>query len=268
MQDVQILFRHCRDTLEEFEIARSLLGDNTVVCNRSECRPGSLVVGRYSVLPYYKESFDDLKVRGATLIHTPEQHNSIADLRVWYPYLEHLTFKSYWDKGYATVPDSEHGWVVKGKTNSRKQLWNTHMFAKDRQSLRDVMYRLMDDTLIGQQELIIREFEPLEHVEDSLNGLQASNEWRFFILDDKILVHGFYWSWVEDPLEEIEQAGIDVVQEAITALKPLGLRFYVLDVAKTVAGQWKVVEVNSGQMSGLSLCDPTALYQNLKRALQ
>lgn len=263
--DVQILFRSCSDTLEEFEIARSIWGEDNVVNYRALCRPGSLVVGRYSVLPYYKESYEDLALSGAHLIHTPDQHDFCADLRRWYPLIEDLTFKSYWGVGYGNVPDSPEGWVVKGQTNSRKQLWNTHMRAPTRQALRDVMVRLMDDTLIGHQDLIVREFVPLEFVEESLNGLQASNEWRVFVLDGQILCTGFYWSWVEEPPEHFPVEAEAVVLQAIERLS--ALRFYVLDVAKTAAGDWKIVELNAGQMSGLSLCDPTLLYTRLRERL-
>lgn len=263
--DVQILFRSCVDTLDEFEVAREVFGDSCVTPYRTKCRPGALVVGRYSVLPYYLESYKDLEAAGVRLIHTPDQHDICADFRRWYPLLEDLTFKSYWGYGYATVPDAPEGWVVKGQTNSRKQLWNTHMRAPTRQALRDVMVRLMDDTLIGHQDLIVREFVPLEFVEESLNGLQASNEWRVFVLDGKILCTGFYWSWVEDPPVNFPVEAEAVVLQAIERLSTL--RFFVLDVAKTATGDWKIVELNAGQMSGLSLCDPTLFYTRLRESL-
>lgn len=39
--------------------------------------------------------------------------------------------------------------------------------------------------------------------------------------------------------------------------------FYVIDVAKTVYGEWIVIEMNDAQMSGLSMVEPIELYTNL-----
>jgi hypothetical protein len=37
-----------------------------------------------------------------------------------------------------------------------------------------------------------------------------------------------------------------------------------MDIAKTQSGEWIVIELNDGQMSGLSENDPNVLYKNLK----
>lgn len=39
--------------------------------------------------------------------------------------------------------------------------------------------------------------------------------------------------------------------------------FYVVDVAKTDEGNWIVIELNDGQMSGLSANPPKIFYKNL-----
>jgi hypothetical protein len=44
--------------------------------------------------------------------------------------------------------------------------------------------------------------------------------------------------------------------------------YYVIDVAKTAAGKWILIELNDGQMSGLSDNDPDVLYSNLKKSLK
>jgi hypothetical protein len=44
--------------------------------------------------------------------------------------------------------------------------------------------------------------------------------------------------------------------------------FYAVDVAQTVAGDWIVIELNDGQMSGLSENDPEILYCNLLETVQ
>jgi hypothetical protein len=55
--------------------------------------------------------------------------------------------------------------------------------------------------------------------------------------------------------------------EAARRVAASGPRFFVLDLAQTIAGSWIVVEVNDGQMSGLSGCDADTLYRNMAAVL-
>jgi hypothetical protein len=41
----------------------------------------------------------------------------------------------------------------------------------------------------------------------------------------------------------------------------------VLDVAEKENGEFVLIEINDGQMSGLSCCNPEELYLNLKKQL-
>lgn len=43
--------------------------------------------------------------------------------------------------------------------------------------------------------------------------------------------------------------------------------FYVVDVAQTESGDWLVVELNEGQMSGLSDNNPDIFYSALKQSI-
>lgn len=262
---INLFFRNEEYSREEYEIAKQVWGAHRIATQRVTLK-NQQVIGRYSVLPRYEELYNDLVLLGSTLIHTPSQFEICADFRKWYPFLKELTPKSWWDVGYMTAPETEHGWIVKGITNSKKNQWNTHMFARTRADLKQVVQNLSSDTFIGSQDLIYREYIPLEKVEDSINGLQASNEWRIFIWKDKILASGYYWSWVEEPPTEMPSKALELVEKAIALFKSSGVIFYVLDVAKDVHGKWWLIEVNEGQMSGLNSIDPEEFYQNLFKA--
>ena len=45
------------------------------------------------------------------------------------------------------------------------------------------------------------------------------------------------------------------------------INFYALDVAQTEDGNWIVIELNDGQMSGLSENNPEILYKKLREVL-
>jgi len=253
--ETKILFRKDLDTEEEFEIAKQYF---PVVESRMNIHD-SLVIARYSALPFYNELEEDLTYNNSKLINSYRQHKYIADFEYYWD-IEDLTPKTYFK--LHEIPEGGP-YVVKGVTNSRKFEWNTMMFAKDRKRAIEVACDLRKDSMIQQQEIIVREFVPLEKVEDGLNGMPMSNEWRFFCLYDKIVSYGFYWTIAEEQ-GEFEQEAIDLVNKVIDRVKE-NVNFFVVDVAKKADGGWIVVELNDGQMSGISGNDPHVLYSNLKK---
>jgi hypothetical protein len=271
-----ILFRR-GDYLDDVEIeaARKYL---PVYFSRNEVPEGSLVIGRYSVLPYYAELEKDLKLRGSVLVNTTRQHQFIADIREWTETLGPLTFKTY--HKLADIPADSGPLVVKGMTNSKKFQWDTHMFAKNKTEAIAIGGRLMEDSLFAAQEIIAREYVPLKLAgPDSygFNGLPITEEYRFFVLNGQILSGAFYWSSHVGDLKEIPRSTavpaefLDKVTGLIQNACPREpgtiphASFYALDIARTADNRWMVVEINDGQMSGLSENQPEALYASLAR---
>ena len=263
-----ILFRVDEDNEEEYEAAKRVWR-HRVTRFRSEIPPNSRVIGRYSVLPFYKDLADELAIHDSALVNSYAQHRFIANMD-WVPVLGDLTFKTWFDVGHATAPLTEHGWVVKGRTNSRKFKWRTHMYAPDRIALKFVMENLYDDELIRDQGLVVREYVPLMEVGQGINGLPLTNEYRVFMLDGLPVSSGFYWSIAEDA-DDHQGTPSGALTCAVEAQRRLGDQappFYVVDVAQTQAGDWKVVELNDGQMSGLSMIDPEKFYRKLAKKLK
>lgn len=224
-----------------------------------------LVIARYSCLPYYKELENDLKTRDATMINSYSEHQYIADLMAWVPDLDGLTPQT-WNR-LQDLPD-EGPFVLKGKTNSKKFLWNTHMFAKTKKEATQVYLRLQDDELIGRQDIYIRRYVPLRKLSEGTNGLPICEEYRFFVCHGEVLCSGFYWSsHSEDLKEEGRYPNIDAVPHDFLQkiIQKIGYKapFVVIDVARTESGDWIVIELNDGQMSGLSDIEPETLYRRL-----
>ena len=160
------------------------------------------------------------------------------------------------------IPEFGAGpFVVKGKTNSRKFQWHELMFCVTRKEAIHIACELRKDSLIGQQDIIVRKFERLNIVDKGVTGIPFANEWRFFCLGDKILSHGFYWT-IAEKKGDINQGAFYLVQEVIKRVKDK-VNFYVIDVAEKEDGSWIVIEMNDGQMSGLSDNDPNILYKSL-----
>lgn len=254
----KVLFRHDYTTEEELAVAKKYL-------DVTDSRVGlkdTLVVGRYSVLPFYKELEMDLKAQGSFLINSYEQHKYIADFE-YYHDIEDLTFKTYFD--LSRVSDYDGPFVVKGVTNSRKFDWDNLMFAPTKRRASEIACELRKDSMIQYQDIVFRKFVPLKVLEEGIHGLPFSNEWRFFCLGDTILSYGFYWTICEK-VGELHVEAIELVREVMRRVKDK-VNFFVVDVAEKADGGWVVVELNDGSMSGLSGNDPELFYHNLQEVL-
>ena len=235
--------------------------------SRMQVPAKSLCIARYSALPYYKELETDLLYIGSKLINTWKQHRYVADLGNWVGDLEGLTPKTY--RRLEEVPNSAFPLVVKGETNGKKFLWDTHCFAATRQAAAEVTCRLQDDGLINGQWMYYRQFVPLKTYLTSFHGLPISKEFRVFVCNQKVLSKGYYWSNHLDDLPEVPDPN-DIpeawLNEVIARIGD-SVTFYAVDVAQTATGDWTVIELNDGQQSGLSDNNPDVLYQSLKQAL-
>lgn len=240
---------------------------------RTTIQKDELVIGRYSVLPYYFELSQDLRVIGAKLINSFKEHAYLADVGSWSVDLERLTPMTWRQGTFKDLPD-DMAFVLKGQTNSKKFLWDTHMFAANKQEVGKVMARLLDDSLIGQQTIYAREYVPLVNYGVGLHGLPITKEFRFFILYGQVVSGAFYWSsHIEEvtaaagsipSADEVPGGFLDEVLNRIGNYVP----FFVVDIAQTQSGDWLVIDVNDGQMSGLSETDPEEFYKDMRRILK
>jgi len=256
-----ILFRKGMESEGELEIARKYF---RVTEHRTECCD-HLVIPRYSALPYYRELEQDLKNLGCSPINSYEQHRWVADFD-YYEDLKEFTPES-WDEHEFPYANHAGPFVVKGRTNSRKFEWNKLMFAPTKRDAVRIGADLCLDGLLGPQGVIYRKYVPLKTFEIGINGLPFTNEHRFFMLGKELLAHGYYWSCTENTeLGLITPEAIEFAYK-IAAIASQHVNFFALDIAETQSGEWILIEVNDGQMSGLSEINADVLYCNLSQAL-
>lgn len=225
-----------------------------------------LVIPRYSALPFYQELQTDVEYLGSKLLNTYRQHQYVAKISNWYYDLSQLTPRTWFHLDQ--IPNNT-SFVLKGETNSKKHAWNTMMFAENKQKAIETYIRLSGDSLIGTQDICIREYVPLRKLADGINGLPISEEYRFFVLFGEIVGKGFYWSNHWDDFEEkpnVEDVPKDLIKNIIDIVSP-SINGFVFDVARTVDGSWILIELNDLQCSGLSMVDPNVLYKNMRKIL-
>lgn len=262
-----VLFRASLAEEEEVSICRKYF---RVIAQRSQVEAGDLVIPRFSALPWYKEFEADVQWNKGKLLNTYRQHCYVADLRNWYYDLGDYTPRTWF---YLDQIPTEGPFVLKGQTNSKKFNWKTHMFARDKYEASEVHSRLAADGHVGAQQIYVRQYVPLRKLAQGLQGLPISEEYRFFVLDGKVVSGAFYWSSHTEYIEE--EVGFkpdpklvpkDWLDKVVSIVAPK-VRFFVVDVARTEDGDWIVIELNDGQQSGLSDNDPHELYSNMKDIL-
>jgi len=262
-----VLFRPGQGDMDEDELA-AVKRHFTCFRERTAISKNDLVVGRYSVLPFFEGIQADCDYVGAELINNIRQHRYVADLSNWVEDLRELTPKTWYR---LEDIDEEGPYVLKGKTNSRKFDWKTHMFAKDRQTAGEVHWRLSTDGLIGhgQQDIYIRKYVPLKTFLEGINQLPITNEFRIFVAFGEVICGAYYWSNYVDDLPQVPSITEVPTEFVAEVVKRIGNRinFYAVDIGQKADGDWLVIEVNDGQMSGLSENQPEQLYSGLSRIL-
>ena len=258
-----ILFRDDEAVHDEFLECKKITEDSIgvdVIESRMLIPHDSRIVCRYSCLPHYEELENDAAHVGAKLINSHRQHRYIADMS-YVDDIADMTPKTYTE--WWQLPEGKY--VVKGRTNSRKHQWNRLMFANSQSDISRIAKALLDDPLIAQQGLVVREYVPLMKLDEGLNGLPITNEWRFFCIDGEVLCGGFYWASHPDAVSDPLSPPRDAFKLAYKCAQRVDyhVRFVVIDVAQTAGGDWIVIELNDAQMSGLSMIKPEMLYRPL-----
>ncbi len=259
-----ILYRGIEFEREELEAASQFFHCTN---RRPDITEGDLVIGRYSLWPFYSEQAKDIEYVGAQLINNYNNHLYVADLGNYIFDLGKLTPKT-WSR-LEDLPE-QGPFVLKGETNSRKSNWKRDMFAEDKAAAITVANRLSDDSLIGHQKIFIRQYLPLFKYMDGVNGMPVTKEFRFFVAYGQVISGGFYWQNYLDDIghepdpSEVPQQFLQTVIDAVGHQS----NFYTIDVGQIETGEWIVIELNEGQQAGLSCNDPYQMYENLSRAIK
>ena len=262
-----ILFRRSLVDDEEVEAASRYFN---VSFQHEEIPSGSVIIPRYSALPFYEYLQSGVEAVGSELYQRYRQHCFVADMQNWYQHLKDVTPKTWFslEEFQQDRPNRkpDESYVLKGATNSKKFAWKTHMFAKTADDVLTVHRNLQLDSLIGTQPIYIRKYVDLNQVGTKIDGLPVTEEYRVFVCNGNILAKGFYWSEYSDVVAPENQNPENIPHEFLDqVIDAIGdeIKFYVVDVARTKKGNWMVVELNDGCQSGLSCVDPNELYCNL-----
>ena len=263
---------YCRESLfdnDEHTAAKDA-GFIVVPCI-TEIPEESFVVPRYSMYPFVKDQYREIKNRNSKVINRIEQHRYIADLGNYIRDISDLSPLTHLlGENVSNIPFSGP-FVLKGQTNSRKNSWKSSMYAETLEDLKRVHNDLLKDTLIGQQDIYARKFEKLKTYMIGISDMPVTKEFRCFIAYGQIISKGYYWSNYYDDIEGNKPDPSEIPEEFLqTVIDRIGKNsnFYCIDVAQKEDESWIVIELNCGMQSGLSMNDPEKFYTNLYNSIK
>ena len=210
----------------------------------------------------YTSLYSALLTKNYKLINSPTEYQNCHYLPDSYKFITAHTPKTIWftvenqQVNYAQVFDKLEAFgnsaiIVKDFVKSQKHYWDTACFiplVTDRDNVKSVI-----DKFIGLQNtdlnegLVFREFIELNDLTiHSKSGMPLKQEYRLFFLNRQLL--GCYDYWEEGEYSADEHPPLEKYAEIA---KNIESNFFSMDIAKTKNGEWIIIELGDGQVSGL-----------------
>jgi hypothetical protein len=214
----------------------------------------------------YAAVLREVEEGGFRLVQDDDAHALAAELPRWYPLVADLTARSVWftEPPHAATVEATLGWpvFVKGarQTNRHQAALS---IAKDADAFAQIMTAWRTDPILHWQPVVCRELLPLQRVGTPRPGeLPPAVELRCFLWKGRVVGHGRYWTHVS-----YEVSGQDLA-DALALASEVGRRvpvpFLVVDVARTQAGRWVVIECNDAQESGYAGVAAVSMWQAIQ----
>jgi hypothetical protein len=216
---------------------------------------------------------------------TPASYRAAHHLPSWYAALEEYTpDTAFLPKQDVTVETAtalvkqvlqscEHGVIVKDYVKSRKHEWEEACFIPDESKAQEVVTNFLERQGSDLQGgFVVREYVPLKEIgKHPQSGMPMAEEVRIFWLNGQCAVVSEYWP--TDFYEEGVEPVLDTLPDPNELAEVAGLvksSFITMDMARDEAGEWLVVEVGDGQVSGFprGRRDAEIFYQRLAEITQ
>lgn len=220
----------------------------------------------------YHALFEALKKRNLFLVNNPDEYLNAHYLPRAYPFIQAVTPKTIWFPPNTSINEiasslhSEFGnapIMLKDYVKSQKHYWSEACFIPSAENVRDIervtnrFIELQEDDLVGG--LVYREFIPFQIIgHHPQSGMAVAKELRVFIFNKQIVSIHPYWEGFD-----IEYSKSDFEDVVMNIVKIFPSNFYTIDLAQGETGQWMVVEVGDGQVSGIPDSNYKDFYESL-----
>jgi len=221
----------------------------------------------------YAKLYNALLAKNLRLINSPLEYKTCHYLSDNYRFIEQYTPKTVFlnvDENFSIEKVFEavsifgnKPLIVKDFVKSHKHEWFEACFipdASEKEKVQKTVEKFLD--LQGEdlnEGLAFREFIEFKSLTNhSKSGMPLTKEFRLFFLDQKEIFSSVYW-------EEGDYAESDFPQNLFAEIaEKIPSNFFTMDVAQKENGEFLIVELGDGQVSGLpEKADVSELYKSL-----
>jgi hypothetical protein len=212
----------------------------------------------------YGELFEGLRGKGYQPVTNPEQYAQAHYLPYAYPLIERRTAESRWTEGRDVgaawklfIEMGKPAAIVKDYVKSAKHRWNEACLipgGTTRERFGEIIAAFLEARgNLFEKGIVLRKFQKFVKLQDDLRGQPVHEEYRLFMWDGRLLaatpsLRG------EGPFENLAE------WESIA--RQFQNRFISMDVARQENGEWLIVEVGDGGVSGLPDSIDTLSFYN------
>ena len=282
------------DYLEEYESAKTF-GFETLIFNFEDLtsnnrfqnatrkiRPSedlaNVIYRGWMLTPkQYELLYKDLLTKNYKLINSVSEYQNCHYLPDSLKFIESRTPKTIYEKFVdgksieRVIEKSkvfgEKSVIIKDYVKSEKHYWETACFVKNAsntENLKQIVEKFLE--LRGEylnEGIVVREFVELNDLTvHSKSGMPLTEEYRLFFCNKKIVGIYDYWEEGEYNLEKPDTKEFEEIAENIES------NFCSMDIARQKNGEFIIVELGDGQVSGLpENIDTAEFYVQLKNCL-
>lgn len=218
----------------------------------------------------YAEVEELVESMGMKLLVNEAEHIRCSTIDKWYSAIKE---KTPFTKVYDQFPEldeilKDFSFPIFVKGNRQTNRHSKTCIVENQEDYDWLKSNWYKDNILSWQKVAIREYVKLQRVDEvSLPGmLPMSYEFRFFCFEGSCMGYGPYWYMADySLLSEDEDEAIELAE---WAAQRVGAEFVTVDLAKTEAGNWIVIEVNDAQESGFVGLNPIPLWKNIIEASQ
>ena len=218
-------------------------------------------------LQYYQKVHHLLKKNSLNLIHSPSQFSKSEFFDQFYESIKEESIPSgiATDTQQAKQIAQQLGYPIflKGTIQSLKKFGWENCVAKNEEELERIFDKLIIENSFSLGKIIVRKFIQLNYHEVGGNGIPKAHEYRFFILNKKLIDFSFYWNG-ENPFNLNIQRLEQLKNLALKTAQKVDVPFISVDIGETKNKEWKVIEIGDGQFSDIRNIPPLKFWNSVK----
>jgi hypothetical protein len=246
----------------------------------------------------YEKLYAELQIHDVDLLTTPDAYRKAHEFPGWYLEIpkatpasaiiqkHEISMERLLSMAKEMLEQYEHGIIIKDYVKSRKHEWEEACFIPDMSKAEVVIANFLErqgDALQGG--VVLREFVPLKSIgKHPDSGMPMGEEFRIFWMNGRVAAAAEYWPsefYIGEERED-ENAGdgstyrvphalstLPDPQSLLELLENIDNPFVSMDLARAEDGEWFVMEIGDGQVSGLprGKHDAELIYSRLDRYL-